>query len=227
MTAEQALPAMQPAIQQGEGGSTPTVRLLKGEWEVAKCSLEIAQQLTIRFHYSAGGSNTRVLTCGLWRKAEWMAHQCAGASWWIPPTKTCGASIFPENPQGVLSLSRLVVVPEAPRNACSFLIRHSMRFIDRTRWPVLVTYADEWQGHTGGIYKALKDAGWREDGVTKPEKTYVDAEGRMRSRKAGNRTKTHAEMLALGYECKGSFSRKRFVHRLYPMDPCHARGDQP
>jgi hypothetical protein len=213
-TAEQALTVMQPAIQQGEGGSTPTARLLKREWEVAVCRLELARALTKRFHSSAGGSNTRVLVCGLWRRGEWLDRDCAGASWWLPPTKTAGGSVCPENPQGVLALSRLVVIPEAPKNACSFLIRHSMRFIDRARWPVLLTYADEWRGHEGTIYKALEDAGWKFDGYSKPEATYVDADGRMMSRKRGPRTFTHSEMLALGFECKGKFRRKRFVHRI-------------
>ncbi len=202
-----------PSVQGGEGGSLPTPTLQKAEWEVRKCPLEIARGLTERFHYSAGGSNTRVLTCGLWRRSEYLHVDCAGASWWLPPTKSAGASMLPDNPQGVLSLSRLVIVPGAPKNACSFLIRHSMRFIDRERWPVLVTYADEWQGHTGGIYKALKDAGWEFDGWTKPERTYVK-DGVMVSRKAGPKTRTNAQMLALGCECIGSFRRKRFVNRL-------------
>jgi hypothetical protein len=212
--AAQALTVARPANQPEGGGSSPTARLLKGEWEVAKCHLALAQSLTRRFHYSAGGSNTCVLVCGLWRRGQWLDRDCHGTTWWLPPTKTAGASVCPENPQGVLALSRVVVVPETPKNACSFLIRHSMRFIDRTRWPVLLTYADEWQGHGGSIYKALKDAGWMEDGYTKPERTYVDSAGRMVSRKAGPKTRTHAEMLALGCECKGVFRRKRFVHRL-------------
>lgn len=73
--------------------------------------------------------------------------------------------------------------------------------------------ADEWQGHSGGIYKALKDAGWVEDGFTKPERTYVK-NGRMMSRKRGPKTLTQAEMLADGCICLGSFRRKRFVNRI-------------
>lgn len=209
--AEQALPA-------SGGGSIPTARLLKSEWEVRECHLDLAQSLVRRFHYSAGGSNTDVLTCGLWRRDAWLDRDCAGASWWLPPTKTAGASVEPSNPQGVLALSRVVIVPDTPKNACSFLIRHSMRFIDRKRWPVLVTYADEWRGHEGGIYKALADAGWTFDGYTKPERTYVKA-GRMVSRKRGPKTLTHAEMLSDGCECVGAFRRKRFVHRIQETRP--------
>lgn len=187
--------------------------LIKGEWIVRECHLDLAQLLVRRFHYAAGGSNTAVDTFGLWRREAWLDSDCAGATWWLPPTKSAGGSVYPENPQGVLALSRVVVVPEAPKNACSFLIRHSMRFLDRTRWPVLLTYADEWRGHEGTIYKALADAGWKHEGYSKPERTYVK-NGRMVSRKRGPKTFTHSEMLANGCECVGRFRRKRFVHRL-------------
>lgn len=197
-----------------DGGSIPTVALLrKGEWEVRPCHLDLCQALVRRYHYSHGGSNTAAYTCGLWRREQWLDSDCFGVSWWLPPTKTAGASVEPSNPQGVLAMSRLVCVPAAPKNSCSFLIRHSMRFIDRKRWPVLVTYADEWQGHEGGIYKALADAGWRHDGYSKPERTCLK-DGRMVSRKRGPKTYTHAEMLAMGCECVGKFRRKRFVHRI-------------
>jgi hypothetical protein len=194
-----------------EGGSIPTYSLRKSEWEVDTCSLKIAQELVRRFHYSHGGSNTRVVTCGLWRRGVREESECYGAAWYLPPTRTAAKSVCKDNPGGVLSLSRLVCIPEAPKNSASFLIRHSMRFIDRRRWPVLLTYADTWQGHGGGIYKALKDAGWIESGLTKPEKTYVK-DGVMICRKSCNKTRTHEEMLALGCEFMGSFRRVRFVN---------------
>lgn len=213
-SAEQVFMDARSSNQATGGGSIPTARLLKNEWEVRRCALSVAQGLVRKFHYSAGGSNTAVLTCGLWKRGSVANEECAGATWWLPPTKTAGMSVCKENPQGVLSLSRVVVIPEAPKNSCSFLIRHSMRFIDRKRWPVLLTYADEWQGHDGVIYKSLFDAGWVHDGYSKPERTYVDASGRMVCRKRGPKTFTHTEMIAKGYECKGKFRRKRFVHRL-------------
>jgi len=111
--------------------------------------------------------------------------------------------------QGVLALSRFVIEPDVPRNASSFLLSRSMRLIDRDRWPFLVTYADTWRGHTGAIYKAT---GWSFDGMTKPEAVYT-LRGRMTSRKAGGRTRTHAEMIAMGAVCEGRFAKARFVLR--------------
>ena len=106
-----------------------------------------------------------------------------------------------------MSLSRLVIVPDAPKNACSFLISRSIKLIDRKRWKCLVTYADEWQGHTGGIYKATN---WVYVGKTKPEYVYVK-NGRMVSRKAGPKTRTQAEMIDLGYKRYGPYSKHKFV----------------
>ena len=194
----------------GGSGAIPTPMLFrKSDWWVDKLSLKTTRRLIQQWHYAKGGSNTAVYTHGLFPRGWFWESQCVGAAWWLPPTKSAAMS-FDENWRGVLSLSRLVVSPNVPTNAASFLIRHAMQLIDRDRWPVLVTYADEWQGHTGAIYKA---AGWTQDGKSKPERRYV-LNGKMISRKAGPKTYTQAEMLALGAECVGAFSAHRFFHKI-------------
>jgi hypothetical protein len=45
--------------------------------------------------------------------------------------------------------------------------------IDRTRWPVLITYSDEGEGHTGYTYQC---SGWEKTTRTQV-KTYVDEQG--------------------------------------------------
>lgn len=193
---------------------TDQARLNKREWCVRPVVLlDAARWLIERFHYAAGESNTATYCHGLWRRGEELEDRIAGVAWWIPPTKSAAQALEGDNWNGVLSLSRLVILPGVPANACSFLIRRSMRQIDRSRWPVLVTYADEWRGHSGSIYLA---AGWQYDGVTKPEATYT-IEGRMVARKAGGKTRTHDEMLALGAVMVGRFRKKRFVHRIEPL----------
>lgn len=120
----------------------------------------------------------------------------SGCALWIPPTRTAAHATWPANWRGFLAT-----------NGASFLLAASERLIRRTsRWECLVTYADEWQGHTGAIYLA---AGWEYVGKTKPERTYV-LNGRMTARKAGPHTRTHTEMVALGAECVGAFSRHKF-----------------
>lgn len=187
-------------------------RLRRGEWIVRATDLSFAKRLVRRDHYSRGGSNTATYVHGLFQAGPdglW-AENCRGVAWWIPPTKTAAQSLAGGAWQGVLALSRLVIEVDVPRNGCSFLLARSMKLIDRARWPVLVTYADTWRGHTGAIYLA---SGWTRDGETSPESTYT-LNGRMLGRKHGPTTRTHGEMLAMGAVCEGRFSRIRFVNRI-------------
>lgn len=180
--------------------------LRKADYSVEPISLAEARALVIEFHYAKGGSNTRVATHGLFYRDE---DYCLGCAWWIPPTKSAALATNPENWQGVLALSRLVLRPGLPTNAASFLLSQSRKMIDRARWPVLVTYADEWRGHTGAIYKADN---WTYEGRTKPEATFV-RDGVMIARKSGPKTRTRSEMVALGAICVGSFAKNKFTHR--------------
>lgn len=179
------------------------------DWEVRVIPLATARSLVAAFHYSKGGSNTATYRHGLFKKG---GSECVGAAWWIPPTKSAAMATYPENWEGVLALSRLVVAPGVPKNAASFLLAASRKLIDRDRWPVLVTYADEWQGHTGAIYRADN---WTYAGKTKPERTYRK-DGVMVARKAGPKTRTHAEMLAMGAELVGAFPKHKYVHVARP-----------
>lgn len=179
-------------------------RLRKQDWCVKTISLPVARGLIEAHHYAGGASNTATALHGLFKLGE---EECRGVAWWIPPTKSAALATYPNNWQGVLALSRLVVVPGVPKNACTFLLARSMSLISRAKWPCFVTYADSWQGHTGGIYLA---ANWTYIGLTSPEATWV-LDGRMLSRKAGPKTRTKAEMLALGAEMVGRFAKRKFV----------------
>jgi len=183
-------------------------RLRKENWEVRPVELMIAQSLVERHHYAAGGSNTGTYVHGLFQCGEFWNMNCKGVAWWIPPTKSSAQATYPPDWQKVLMLHRLVIIPDVPKNACSFLLSRSMKMIDRERWPCLVTYADEWQGHVGTIYKATN---WCYVGLTKPETVYL-LDGRMVSRKAGPTTRTRAEMLAMGCKTVKASRKHKFVH---------------
>ena len=194
-----------------DGGSIPTSplqRLRKSDWVVAGCDMDTARRFVRAEHYARGASNTATYLHGLYPAAWHWFSECVGVAWWIPPTRSAAEATYPPNWQGVLSLSRLAIAAHVPKNAASFLLAHSMRMIDRTRWTCLVTYADEWQGHVGTIYRAT---GWEYCGLTKPERVYIK-NGAMIARKAGPRTRTHAEMSALGAECLGAFAKHKFRH---------------
>ena len=194
-------------------GSAPQRHIMdehlhKSDWYVRAVSLELAQRLVRMYHYAKGGANTGTYVHGLFRQGAYLESDCRGVAWWMPPTMGAAKATYPENPNGVLCLSRVVIVPDMPTNSASFLVGRSMQMIDRERWPCLVTYADEWRGHTGGIYRATN---WTYCGFTQPEPVFVLA-GRMISRKAGPKTRTRADMAELGAECVGSFRKHKFIH---------------
>lgn len=104
-------------------------------------------------------------------------------------------------------LSRCAVVPGQAQNATGMMLAASERLVRKdARWSLLVTYADEGEGHTGVIYRATN---WTFDGRTKPETRWHSAEGMLVSR-LSTRSRTVSQMTALG--CTRSKSTKlRFV----------------
>lgn len=161
------------------------------------------------FHYSKGGSNTAVYVHGLYRRRDdWLA----GIAWWLPPTRVAAESVHKEEWKRVLSLTRLVCHPDAPRNAASFLMARSIKLIRKDgRFCSLVTYADEARGHTGQIYRATN---WEYVGRTGPYPRWIDPEtGRQVARKA-TKNRRKAEMEALGYVKVGSYHKHKYVMHL-------------
>jgi len=205
--------ALTPSVPRTVSETSPTLvagQLRKTDWMVATLDLGQARELVERLHYAGGGSNTATFRHGLFRPDDWPFYPM-GAAWWIPPTRTAAEATTDGDWRRVLALSRFVLDPDVPKNGASFLLSRSVRLIRQTRdWDVLVTYADEWQGHLGTMYLA---SGWEYVGKTKPERVYT-LNGCMIARKAGPTTRTHGDMLALGAECKGAFAKHKFVKVL-------------
>lgn len=184
-------------------------RIRACDYVVRDISIRAARAFVRYYHYSAGASKTRVYTHGLFRVGYEDDDALAlGVAWWLPPTVAAARSVSVSNPNGVLSLSRLCVAPCVPKNGASLLLGRSMRLIDRKRWPHLLTYADTWRGHLGGIYRATN---WSYVGETKPLPVFVN-EGVVVSRKSGAKTKSNSEMRADGCVYAGSFVKHKFVH---------------
>lgn len=184
-------------------------RLRSSGWIVKDVPLREAQRLVREHHYSRGGSNTAVFVHGLYHVAS---GKLCGVAWWLPPTRPACESVNRQHWRAVLALTRMVVLPGVPKNACSFLLARSVRAIKKDgRFCTLVTYADESQGHSGGVYRACN---WEYLGRTAPTPRWRDpATGRQVSPKATvNRTK--AQMESLGYVKQGSFRKHKFVLHL-------------
>jgi hypothetical protein len=182
-------------------GEGPT--LDKQAWLVAPASYRQAVAMVQAHHYSQSAANTATACHGLYRRAD---HALMGVALWIPPTKGAAAATCPGDWQGVLTLSRLALLPDVPKNGASFLLARSVQLLD-ARWTHLVTYADTWRGHTGAIYRATN---WRYRGLTTPEAVFVDGEGRMRGRKRGPMTLTRAQMAERGLTFPGRFAKHKF-----------------
>lgn len=194
----------------------PENPLHRADWKVDTCSMEQAIEIVTRLHYAAGAANTAAFRHALYPREAWPL-EVKGVALWLPPTPDAARATFPEgDPWRVLTLSRLVIDPDVPTNGASFLMGASTKLVAASgKWDCLVTYADERQGHTGAIYKAT---GWEYVGMTKSERIYVK-DARMVSRKAGPKTRTHAQMLALGCECVGESRKHKFRKVLSTAHP--------
>lgn len=110
-------------------------------YDIRRCSIEVVRGLCERFHIYESAGGLAVDAFAVYENGEPVAGYA-----WQPPPPGAAKGVCPEAPQGVLALSRMVAVPKSDRalKHVSKPLREQMkRMIDRTRWPVLVTYSDE------------------------------------------------------------------------------------
>lgn len=182
----------------------------KRTWEVRRAPLADARALVTACHYAKGGSKTGVYVHGLYLRA--LPDIMLGVAWWLPPTRVAAESVNRAAWQRVLSLTRMVVAPGVSPNACSFLLGKAARDIRQDgRFDTLVTWADESQGHFGGVYRACN---WTYLGRGGSNERWLDAAGRQVATQAGAKTRTRAEMQALGYASAGKSHKHKFVLHL-------------
>lgn len=181
----------------------------RNEWIVRPVPHATAVSLIQEHHYAHGGPNTSVAALGLYHRD---GDQLFGAALWLPPIITAARRANPNGPHAVLALSRLACVPDAPKNAASFLIANGIRLLP-DRYRTLLTFADEAQGHLGGIYQATN---WAYAGATAPRAVWRRGE-RLVSPKRGPRTLTARQMLDEGCVLIARSRKHRYVmHRGMP-----------
>ena len=183
-------------------------KLRAKDYDVRDVAAREAREFVAAHHYSKGCSNTRVYSHGLYRCGE---ADLLGVAIWLPPTKVAAQSVNREAWQKVLSLTRLAVRPDVPSNAASFLMARSIKFIRQDgRFVSLVTYADDFMGHTGAIYRATN---WTYVGQMKGSPRWEDADGRQVARKS-TVSRNDAQMRELGYRNVGTFGKRKFTMHL-------------
>lgn len=124
-------------------------------FDIRCCPISIVKDLCEKYHGYGGAGRAAAYSFAVYEDSRPVA-----AFAWQPPPLGAARSVCPEMPGAVLSLSRMVAVPKSERRLKHIskpLMVQMKRLIDRTRWPVLVTFSDEGQGHTGYVYQC---SGW-------------------------------------------------------------------
>lgn len=138
---------------------------------------------------------------------------------WLPPTRRAAEAVDRYRWKRVLSLTRMAVAPDVPRNACSFLLSRSIREMKRDgRFVSFVTYADKGEGHEGHVYIA---SGWQTYGASKATPRWRDPVTGNLVAQLSTRTRKIGDMIALGYVREGESVKRRFV--LYPSDDLQSK----
>lgn len=186
------------------------MKLKKEEWAVKEITHKDAAEFIKEHHYAKGCSHTSVYRHGLFNVNN--PETLMGAVLWLPPTKPAAMSVNKEQWRKVLSLTRMAVHPECPKNACSFLLSRSIKSIKKDgRFVSLVTYADERQGHHGHVYRA---SNWKFIGTMKGSPAWLDPSTGRQVATQATKTRTKAEMLSMGYVNVGVFKKHKFVLHL-------------
>lgn len=136
---------------------------------------------------------------------------------WAPPPPGVALLVSPSCRAGALALSRMVAVPKEEREwhiskPLKWIMKNG---IDRERYPVLVTFADTGEGHSGHVYVC---SGWQKDGEV-TSKRYGDPEN------PGVRKSQYlaSGLTVEGLELQSTSTLIRFVHPKIRMG---ARGNR-
>lgn len=167
----------------------------RGDYVFELCDREgrrAARELVKEHHYAKSSSHRAFGICA---KRD---GRVVGAALFLPPLPPAAKKHAKGDPKKVTTLSRLVVAPNEPHNVAGMLIGASLRHLKRDgRYDTVLTYADLSRGHTGTVYKATNATYC---GLSKPEPFWVDPTTERRVSRKATRSRTVAEMLALGYK---------------------------
>jgi hypothetical protein len=109
-----------------------------------------------KWHYSDYVNIQAKHTFCLFREGNFGIPEMIGVCIYTRPAgPSAGQSYWPDSPDKVLELRRLCLIDDTPKNAESFFVGWSIRWLKKnTDWEFILSYADEEQGHTGVIYRA-------------------------------------------------------------------------
>ena len=109
-----------------------------------------------KWHYSDYVNIQAKHTFCLFREGNFGIPEMIGVCIYTRPAgPSAGQSYWPQAPDKVLELRRLCLIDDTPKNAESFFVGWTIRWLKKnTDWEYIISYADEEQGHSGVIYRA-------------------------------------------------------------------------
>jgi hypothetical protein len=126
------------------------------EYFVEVVDYRTAKPFVEAWHYSKSTNGLKISYCfGLFRAGEFLPELVGVAMYGLPAMNNQAKSWNPDNPSGVLELRRLCCIDDTPKNAESFFISRTLKWLKKnTDIEVIISYADTNHGHAGTIYKA-------------------------------------------------------------------------
>lgn len=176
---------------------------------------DLAREMISTFHYSKTFPDSTLFSYGGYLNGKLIGVICYGMG--------CGknqyTAVVPNIENGsYLELTRLWVANSMPRNSESKLISTSLKMLPK-QYHLIISFADELQGHCGIIYQATN---WYYLGVNNGGKTMVDKNGikkharllgvyRMRHPEYKNMTNEEL-MNLLGYKWVENGKKHRYIY---------------
>lgn len=129
---------------------------LQGYWVQETTFNHTVRKFLKRWHYSDYVNIQAKHTFCLFREGNFGIPEMVGVCVYTRPAgPTAGQSYYPEAPDKVLELRRLCLIDETPKNAESYFVSRSIKWLKQnTDWEFILSYADMEQGHSGVIYRA-------------------------------------------------------------------------
>jgi len=120
-------------------------------FKVEEILLNRIRQFVENWHYSKNVNGLRISYCfGLFYQRELIGAAIYGCLGMANTWKAYG-----ENERDVLELKRLCCIDKTPKNTESYFIARTIKWIKQnTEVKTIISYADEFYGHQGIIYKA-------------------------------------------------------------------------
>jgi hypothetical protein len=134
-------------------------------YTVEPISYQFAKAFVEKWHYSHSTNGLKITQCfGLFREGEFFPQLVGAALYGLPAMTNQASAWNPSNPSVVLELRRLCCIDDTPKNAESFFISRTLKWLRKhTDTELIISYADTNHGHDGTIYKA---SNFKYEGIT-------------------------------------------------------------